>query len=332
MAAVSTPPWVEPKSRHKSNLRPGDRSHVKLQVSYRLLDREEERPEDPLLRLLGLDRCTDGRGADRDGRPMLDLLCDRGAERTVEPKVDVLEREGFTLRRLAVGLFERLVERVRPNRGVDCLGLVGVRKIREPDEKREFCLLRPSDRCPRDLPANALSGWTRGVDGVTLRCLLAVALEPTLDRLGATLVGLEPPRRLRAGAPRCCDSPPLKTLGEVPLALPALEVVVPEKTERVEVTPRRLDVAVWAGPLRTGVTVREREAIAERPTPPLACTRRPSRTGFCSPFGNPSRNPLAMARVGLTRRSSREPLPKSLSLTTFRPLPRFRGFHRLIIV
>ena len=93
---------------------------MKFQASYRLLDREEERPEDPLLRLfLGLDRCTDGRVAERDGRPILDLLSDRGAVRIVEPNVELLERcLGCTPRRLTVGL-ERLLERVRPNRGVD---------------------------------------------------------------------------------------------------------------------------------------------------------------------------------------------------------------------
>ena len=312
-----------------------------FQVSrcYRLLDREEEPPEDPRLRLLRLDRCTDGRGAERDGRPMLDLLDDRGAERIVEvePNVDPLERcEGRTLRRLTDGL-DRLVERVRLNRGVDCLGLEGVRKIRRPDDKEEFRVPRPSGRCPRDPPARPRSGCTRGADGVLAVCLPGLALEPTLDpvsgrsaraRLGPTLMMLGP-RRLPVETPPCCSSPPLKTLGEVPPPLPALEVVVPEKPERLDVTPRRLDAAVWALPARIGLTVRDPEAIAE---PPLTCTFRPPRTGLRSSFGSPSRNLPAMARVGLTRRSSREPLPKSLSLTTFRPLPGFRGFHRLIIV
>ncbi len=315
---------------------------------YRLLDREEERPEDPLLRLrLGLDRCTDGRVAERVGRPMPDLLGDRGAVRIVEPKVEPLEPcLGCTLRRLTVGLL-RLVELERPNRRVDCLGLVdclgfvGVRKIRGPDEKEGFCLLRPSDRCPREPPAKALSGWTRGVECLTPPCLFAVALEPALDpaaersvpdRLGPTLMILGPPRRLLVEASARGDSPPLKTLGEVPSALPNPEVVVPEKPERVEVAPRRLGADACAAPPRTGLTVPEREAMAARPTPPLACTLRPPRTGFRSSSGSPCRNPLAMVRVGLMRRSSREPLPKSLSLTTFKPLPRSRGFHRLIIV
>ena len=123
---------------------------------------------------------------------MPDLLGDRGAVRIVEPKVEPLEPcLGCTLRRLTVGLVVgllRLVELERPNRRVDglglvdCLGLEGVRKIRGPDEKEGFCLLRPSDRCPREPPAKALSGWTRGVEGVvTPPCLFAVALEPALD-------------------------------------------------------------------------------------------------------------------------------------------------------
>ena len=94
---------------------------------YRLLDREDERPEDPRLGLLRLGRCTDGRGAERDGRPMLDLLDDRGTVRLVEPYVDLLERcKDRPPLRLTEG-FERLVERLRPNRGFDCLGFEGVR-------------------------------------------------------------------------------------------------------------------------------------------------------------------------------------------------------------
>ena len=30
---VSRPPWVEPTARHSKTLRPGDRSHVKFQLS-----------------------------------------------------------------------------------------------------------------------------------------------------------------------------------------------------------------------------------------------------------------------------------------------------------
>ncbi len=315
---------------------------MKLQLSrpYRLLDREEERPEDPRLRLLGLDRCTDGREAERDGRPMFDLLDDRGVERIVEvePNVDPLERcEGLTLRRLADGL-DLLVERVRPSRGVDCLGLEGVRKIRGPEDREEFRVPRPSGRCPRDPPARPRSGWTRGAEEITPVRLLELALELPLDRasgrsacarLGLTLMMLGPPRRLPVGAPPCCSSPPLKILGEVLPALPALDVVVPEKLGRVVGTPRRLEAALWAAPARIGLTVRDPEATAE---PPLTRTFRPPRTGLPRSLGSPSRNLPAMARVGVTRRSSREPLPKSLSLTTFRPLPGFRGFHRLINV
>ncbi len=255
----------------------------------------------------------------------------------MEPNLDGLERfDDFTPRRLTVGL-ERLVERFRSKRGVGCLGLEGVRKIRGPDEKEGFCPLWPSDRFPRDLPARALSGWTRGLDGVTLVCLPGLVLEPTLDpeparlvcvRFGPTLMMLGPPRRLAVEAPPCC-SPPLKILGEVPPALPALDGVVREKLERVEVTPRRLDAAVRAPPARIAFTVRDPGTAAE---PPLTWTFRPPRTGFRTPFGSPSRNLPAIARVGVTRRSSREPLPKSLSLSTFKPLPRFRGLQRLIVV
>ncbi len=143
---------------------------------------------------------------------------------------------------------------------------------------------------------------------------------------------LGPPRRLVVEALPGCDSPPLKTLGEVLPTLPALEVVVPEKIVRLDVTPRRLGTAVWTVPARIEFTLRDREARAERAAPPLTRTLRPSRTGLLSWFGSPSRNLPAMARVGVTRRSSREPLPKSLSRNTFRPLPGFRGFHRLMNV
>ena len=207
---------------------------------YRLLDREEERPEDPRLRLLGLDRCTDGREAERDGRPMFDLLDDRGVERIVEvePNVDPLERcEGLTLRRLTDGL-DLAVERVRPSRGVDCLGLEGVRKIRGPEDREEFRVPRPSGRCPRDPPARPRSGWTRGAEGVTPVCLLELALELPLDRAsgrsacarlgpdlddvgaaastaswGSTLLQLAPSEDPRGGAP-CPPSPGCRSTRE----------------------------------------------------------------------------------------------------------------------
>ncbi len=209
---------------------------------YRLRLREEERLLDPRLRL-GLDRCTEGRVAEREERPKLGLDEERGADRIVDPNVEDLARlEGCTLRRLTEG-DERLLERLLPNRGVDCLDRElerdGVLKIRGPVEKEESRFPRLWGRCPRDLPPDPLSGRTTlGVDGVAGVCLIEPERVPALDRpgersaparFGLTLITLVP----TAALPRC-PSPPLKILGEVLPRVPALDVEAPEKPDRTE--------------------------------------------------------------------------------------------------